>query len=148
VSFDYCRDYDAALVRLRKALLLDPEHFWTHSRIALVLERQGSFEAARVEFEKANQRLRAVQTFAALGRTSDVRNFIQEALTDPDPESQAFHLGAAYAGIGNHAEAMKWLTVAVRRQVYDVIYLATDPRLDPLRSHPDFRSLLTSAGWD
>jgi len=143
----YCADYEEALRHLRRALELDPEHYWSHARIALVLERERAYDAAIAEFDLAHQRVRSVYSRAAAGRAAEARLMINETLGDPGVDLQAFHLAGAYVGIGDHAAALKWLATAVERQVYDVVYMYVDPRLESIRSRPEFQELLRRGGW-
>ena len=117
----------------RRALELDPAHYWTHGRIALVLERQDSWEEALVEFDQAGVPLRSAYTRASTGRVADVRRIIDSSLARPEGEQDAYHLAGAYAGLGQPDEAIRWLTVALRQRADDVVYMKVDPRLDSLR---------------
>ena len=143
----YCRDPDGALPYFQKALELDPGHYWSHFRIGLVHEQRGSYGAALAEIDHVPARLRSAYTLAAAGRTAEARRIVGEQLAAPEREIQAYYLASAYVGLGEHDEALRWLTLAVRNQVYDVIYLDVDPRLDPIRSRPEFQSLLREGGW-
>lgn len=147
VALYFSRDYSGALPHFQKALEIDPEHYWSYGRIALVQERQQSYDAALVSFERVKQPLRAAYVYGMLGRTAEARRILSNALARPEPELQAYHLASGYVGIGEQEEALKWLSVALRRQDYDVVYLAVDPRLDPLRSRREFQQLLRDGGW-
>jgi adenylate cyclase len=56
----------------------------------------------------------------------------------------AYHLGAAYAQLGDSRSAVKWLTVAARTGLPCYPWYARDPMLDPLRGDPAFQRLLSS----
>ena len=99
------------------------------------------------ELDHVPARLRAAYTYAVAGRTDEARRIVRDAVADPQRELQAYHLATAYVGLGDHSEALRWLTLALRSQVYDVIYLEIDPRLDPLRALPEFQSLLHEGEW-
>ena len=147
VTLYYCREYEAALPYFKRALELDAEHYWSNFRIGLVLEQRRSYDAALAEFQRLPGTVRAAYTYALAGRSADARRVVRKALDEADRDLQAYHLGTAYVGLGEHDEALRWLTLAVSNQAYDVIYLDIDPRLDPIRSRPEFQSLLREGGW-
>jgi tetratricopeptide (TPR) repeat protein len=146
VTHYYGRDYDAALRYFRRALELDPEHHWTHGRIALVLERQESYDGALAEFATMAP-VRALYSYSASGRHADTRRIIRETMSRSDHELHAYYIAAGYVALGDHDAALTWLTTALRRQVYDVVYLNVDPRFDALRQRPEFHALLREGGW-
>jgi TolB-like protein/DNA-binding winged helix-turn-helix (wHTH) protein/Flp pilus assembly protein TadD len=148
VALYYCREYDRALPLIRKGLELDPKHIWSHYRIGLILEQRGESDAAIAEFERIGVRVRAAYAYGRAGRTAEARQIIRTTLESPGAESQAYYLAGAYVGLGEHDEALKWLETAVRAQVYDVIFMHADPRLDPLRSLPRYRELARLGGWE
>jgi hypothetical protein len=46
-----------------------------------------------------------------------------------------------YAQWGNAAKALEWLTTAMRLRSPDLVYVKTDPLLDPLRKDPRFQAI-------
>jgi TolB-like protein/DNA-binding winged helix-turn-helix (wHTH) protein/thioredoxin-like negative regulator of GroEL len=148
VALYYCREYDRALPLFQKALQLDPKHIWSHYRIGLILEQRGEYDAAIAEFERIGTRMRAAHAYARAGRTAEARRIIRATLDSPGAENEAYYLAGAHVGLGEYDEAFKWLEIAIRRQLYDVIFMHTDPRLDPLRSLPRYRELVRLGGWE
>jgi hypothetical protein len=55
----------------------------------------------------------------------------------------AYSVGAAYASLGDAAEAKKWLAEAARTGLPCYPWYARDPLLDPLRTDAEFRRFLT-----
>jgi hypothetical protein len=55
----------------------------------------------------------------------------------------AYSLGAAYAQLGNLADARHWLAEAVQTGFPCYPWYAKDPLLDPLRKDPEFRQFMT-----
>lgn len=149
VTLYFSGDYDGALEYFTRALELDPEHRFSHGRMALVYERQGDYENAFTEFDRAGAPIRAAYAYAMAHRPDEARRRIEEVLTraEPAPELEAYFLAAAYVGLEEPDRALEWLKLAVRQRVYDVIYLAVDPRLDSLRARPEFQALLQEGGW-
>jgi tetratricopeptide (TPR) repeat protein len=148
VTLYYCRDFDGALPHFRKALALDPEHYWSHYRIALVLEQQRAYDEAFSEFARVVPAgLASAYAYGVAGRTAEARRIVRKSLAAPERESLSYHLAGAYVGLGQYDKALEWLSVALTHQVYQVVFMRADPRLDPLRSRPEFQALLREGGW-
>jgi hypothetical protein len=60
----------------------------------------------------------------------------------------AYHTAVIHAALGDTAAALEWLERAYDEQSPWIGYVAVDPRLDPLRSHARFQTLLTRARLD
>jgi TolB-like protein/tetratricopeptide (TPR) repeat protein len=150
VTLYYCREYDAALPYLHKALELDPEHHWSHYRIGLVLEQHRSYDQAVAELTASGPPILGAYTYAVSGRPSEARQLMRDALAGSDSvqDVNAYQLGLAYVGLGEPGEALKWLTRVVRRQLFQAPYLNADPRVDGIRSMPEFQALLREGGWE
>ena len=54
----------------------------------------------------------------------------------------AFLVGYVYLGLGQHDEALDWLTTAYDRREGHCTTLKAHPHFDPLRSDPRFQDLL------
>jgi serine/threonine-protein kinase len=54
----------------------------------------------------------------------------------------AYSIGVAYAQMGKHEQALKWLTRAVETGLPCYPWFDKDPLLDPIRAVPDFQKLL------
>ncbi len=52
-----------------------------------------------------------------------------------------------YIGLDNKDEAFAWLEKAFADRISDLVYLQTDPLLDPLRSDPRFQVLVRRMGF-
>jgi TolB-like protein/DNA-binding winged helix-turn-helix (wHTH) protein/Tfp pilus assembly protein PilF len=140
-------EYDAALPHLRRALELDPAHYWTSYRLGLVYERKGMLEEALAAFDRTADPLRGVFALARAGRATEARRIVADAFARPEVEHRAYHLASALTALGEHDQAVHWLSVALDRRVYDVVYLGVDPRFDDLRARADFRALMQRGGW-
>ena len=46
-----------------------------------------------------------------------------------------------YAQWGNRSQALEWLNEAMRLRNQDLVYVKTDPLLDPLRHEPRFQAI-------
>jgi hypothetical protein len=56
-------------------------------------------------------------------------------------DSAAYDYAEIYAQWGNTHEALEWLATAQRMHVPDLVWLKTDPLMDPLRSEPRFQAI-------
>jgi hypothetical protein len=54
----------------------------------------------------------------------------------------AYHVAAIHVALGDTTAALDWLERAFAERSPWIGYLAVDPRLTPLRSHPRFQSLV------
>jgi len=58
----------------------------------------------------------------------------------------AANLASVYIGLGDTAQALRWLEEAVDRRAGYVLYLAADPTYKPLHQSRRFRALLERIG--
>ena len=57
-----------------------------------------------------------------------------------------FEIALIYLALGKRSEALQWLDKAYRERSDMLIYLNADPRLDSVRSDPQFRELAHRVG--
>lgn len=104
-----------------------------------------------VELMSAFEPARVCVTAASLeSRSSDAgwRDRLDGLLRLPDEEcvSRAVSVAAAFAHVGNHDEAFKWLDIAANRRVDTVLFAAVHPGLQPLRNDARFARLRQRIG--
>ena len=58
----------------------------------------------------------------------------------------AYDLAIVHLALGEKEAALHWLERAYERHDWALMVLAVEPRLDPLRSEPRFRALLSRVG--
>jgi tetratricopeptide (TPR) repeat protein len=136
----YARRYPDALAQFRAALELDPAHLWSHARIGQVLEQQGRLEDALREFTIAGRQMPIARLRARLGDAAPAR-----ALLDAGRDGSFEELALLALALGERDRAFRLLEQAIALPSYDVVYLAVDPKLDPLRGDPRFGELLRRA---
>jgi hypothetical protein len=56
-------------------------------------------------------------------------------------DSSAYQYATIYAQWGNRAKALEWLETASKLRDPGLIYVKTDPLLDPLRKEPRFQAI-------
>jgi hypothetical protein len=75
-----------------------------------------------------------------LGQHADAEAMLkklQAAYGDAGPVEYA----TIYAQWGNTAKALELLTTAMRLRSHDLVYVKTEPLLDPLRKEPRFQAI-------
>jgi hypothetical protein len=85
--------------------------------------------------------------YAMAGRRSDAEQVLQ-TLPERANESyvSAFDVAVIYTGLGEKDTAFVWLEKAAAERSTFLAYSKWEPRLDPLRSDPRFKQLLTRIG--
>jgi tetratricopeptide (TPR) repeat protein len=146
-SIDYAaRLYADALPSLRRALELNPEISNAHSLLGYCQMQLGKLKEARAEFEAEPTNFFRLSGLAivdhklgdkaAAGRAMD-------QLVKEMGDASLYQQAQVLAQWGNSDEAVARLERA--RQIGDsgLIYLATDPLLDPIRKHSGFANLIS-----
>jgi len=144
----FARDYDEAAALFTKALELDPGHRWSRDRLVQTHEACDAAAAARAELERLEnmgQRnvLLPLRLEARWGDKVRAKTDIDAATSKGRP---AYAAVWAYAALGDADAAFKFLDHAFTFGHYELVFLATDPRLDSLRNDPRFGERLQRAG--
>jgi TolB-like protein/Flp pilus assembly protein TadD len=145
-SIDYAaRQYKAALAPLRRSLELNPKISNSHALIGFCLTQLGRLKEARAEFAVEPTDFYRFSGLAIVEHKLGNRAAADKALAELVAEmgdAAAYQHAEVLAQWGRADEAIAQLQRA--RQIGDsgLIYLATDPLLDPIRQHPQFVNLL------
>ena len=149
------RDYDLAARRGARTLELEPENEGGHLVLGMALEMAGECERAVEEYRlgvasPAHQ----THTLAALGhalarsgRRDEAMQILERlgALRNTQYVSPCDFV-LVTLGLGDRDEALNWFDRAREEKSGWLIYVATEPRLDPLRDDARFQTLLESIG--
>ncbi len=145
-SIEYsARRYASAIAPLRKALALNPKLINAHGLIGDCLMQMGRLAEAKKEFEaepKPFMRLTGLAiTYWRLGDKAAAQKAFDRLVTEIG-DSALYQQAEVLAQWGRADDSIARLQRA--RQVGDsgLIYLATDPLLDPIRRHQKFTLLL------
>ncbi len=147
-SIDYAaRRYAEALPPLRRALELNPKISNAHAMIGYCLMQTGRLDEARAEFEKEPTAFFRLSGLAIVEHKLGNRAAAEKAMADLVREmgdAALYQQAEVLAQWGRTDESIAKLERA--RQIGDsgLIYLATDPLLDPVRKHPGFAKLLNA----
>jgi eukaryotic-like serine/threonine-protein kinase len=154
----YARDYGGAAVQLRRALELDPTNARAHRVLARVREAEGQFDAGIAEMNLAldlakeadsSWDLQVIRLDALAGRVDEARarhaalqREVKERQIRIDEEQLAF----VHLALDEQETALALLEQAVRERQPRLLWLAVDPRVDPIRSHPRFQAIAKQLG--
>jgi Tfp pilus assembly protein PilF len=145
-SIEYAaRRYENAYAPLRRALQLNPKITNAHGLIAYCLLQQGKLEEAKAEFQAEPVAVFRLSGLAIVEEKLGNRDAAEKAMAALVAEmgDAALYQQAevmAQWGRADDAVARLWKARAVGDS--GLIYLATDPLLDPVRKHPEFIKLL------
>jgi tetratricopeptide (TPR) repeat protein len=150
------RRYTEATDQLREAIAMDPSHYYPHPFLGLVDAETGRFEAAIEELETGMRiasnpqgRAQLAYAYAKAGRWPEAEKVIGDLQADaPGSSAVTYEVATAYAAHGDSEQAIRLLERALEEKSEFVIFLAVDPRLDPLRSDARFMMLLQRLGLD
>ena len=142
--------YDEAIQQIRKALELDPEFGYAHSNLGLALELKGDFPGAIAEFRRAHKLDGDALSLAYLGNLYGKTGNVTEAaniLTELEQLTKTKYVSAyafalVQAGLGNRAEALRWLEKCYADRSQEISYIRVDRLLDPLRDDSGFQNLV------
>jgi tetratricopeptide (TPR) repeat protein len=140
------RRYDEALAAYQDGLSLRPkiDPLWA-SYGALIYYALGDFEKMRTVCEGVGEAVKNFQDCLALayhklGRRADAETALArfKAL---EGNAGAFRDATIYAQWGDTPKALEWLETALQLRDPELIYVKTEPLLDPLRNEPRFQAI-------
>ncbi len=115
----------------------------------------GRFEEALTELRRAaaltgaEDPLKFAILYALWGKKEEAGPFLARALERGRPGYvQPTHLAQAYAALGNHAEAIRWLRKGLAEGAPYMAELKVEPGYDPLRAEPGFQAILRQLRLD
>jgi TolB-like protein len=142
----YARRYDEAIAAYQASIAADPEHsaeaealrglsYYLAGNLSLA---QSSCEA-RPDFFRSRV-CRAV-VYGRLGRHGDAAAVVAE-IKQNGGDAAAYQYAQIYAQWGDRKTALDWLENAMRLRDPGLVYLKTDPLMDPLRNEPRFQAVM------
>lgn len=155
-AFVFARQWDPAIEQLHRAIEIDPNFWFSHCFLGRAYEQKGKLPEAIVEFQRAVELEKDnAETWSGLGHAyalSGNRAEAQKILDHLKEESAhswvaPYNSAVIYAGLGDKSQAFALLDQAYKdRSYYLATYLATDARMDSLRSDPRFGELHRRVG--
>ncbi len=138
------RRYDEAVAAFAEIISLEPDFKGTYGYRGLSFYGLGDLERARASCETKPDYWHSQQCLAViydkLEKHADAEaevSKLKAALGD----SPAYQYATIYAQWGNLPKALEWLETALRLRDSGLVYVKTDPLLDPLRKEPRFQAI-------
>ena len=154
----FARDYDGAVQALQRALTLDPGSARTRAVLGRVYDAQGRTNEAIEETRQAiamaeeagaSWRMQFIRLQAVAGRRDEARAQFAAFNREADRRQLRIapeHLAYFHMSMGDLDAALEYLDRAVQDRDPGVLWLAIDPRVDPLRTDPRFQPLVAKLG--
>jgi tetratricopeptide (TPR) repeat protein len=142
------RQYDEAIGALNEDLALDPEDSEAYGLRGFSYYALNNLESARASCETSAYKTEIsyvtrpclAVVYGKLGRRSDAESIFAK-FRAAGGDGMAYQYAEVYAQWGNAAQALDWLETAARLQDGGLVFLKTDPLLDPLRKEPRFQAI-------
>jgi serine/threonine-protein kinase len=153
-AFFYAKQYDKAIEQFRKTVELDPSFVRAHLYLGWTYEAKGMFSEAVAEYEKARAlddgpviAASLAHVFAVSGKKEEARKLLDQ-LNDLAQRRyvSAYDLALIHTGLEENDRAFEMLEKAYQERSSALSWLKVDPRLNPLRSDPRFKNLLSRVG--
>jgi serine/threonine protein kinase/tetratricopeptide (TPR) repeat protein len=152
----FARQWDPAIEQLHRAIEVDPTFWFSHCFLGRAYEQKGKLPEAIAEFQRALELEEDnAEIWSGLGHAyalSGKRAEAQKVLEHLKAVSvhnwvAPYNIAVIYAGLGEKEQAFAFLDQAYKdRSYYLPTYLATDARIDSLRSDPRFVELRKRIG--
>jgi TolB-like protein/DNA-binding winged helix-turn-helix (wHTH) protein/Tfp pilus assembly protein PilF len=148
------RQYDRAIEQGQKALQLDPNCYTCRTYVALSEVQKGQFREATQEIEPVRFPEAApvdvattVSILALAGETIRAKS-LEKSLQVQITQRYVcpYEVATGYIALGKKDDAFKWLQKSYEAHSICMIWLNSEPRLDPLRSDPRFAALIQQVG--
>jgi TolB-like protein len=139
------RRYEDAVAAFAEVISLEPNYTATYGERGLAYYGLGNLERARASCETKpdfwfSQWCLSV-VYDKLGRHADAEAELAK-LKVYGGNTLAYQYAMIYAQWGNRAKALEWLETALRLRDPGLVYLKTDPLMDPLRKEPRFQAVM------
>ena len=142
--------YDRAIEQSQAAIDLEPDFAPAYSLLAQALTLKGQFaeamEAVKKYVELSNHsgwaRLEMAYTDAAAGKKDEADGIVQDVMADAG-EFSPYDMATICAASHDDPGALRWLEKAIEQHSVDVVWIRVDPRLDNVRSDPQFGQIVS-----
>ena len=141
----YARRYDEAIAAYTASIAVDPEHSAeTYALRGLAYYLAGNLSLAQSSCEARPDYFRSqlcqAVVYDKLGRHADAAAAVAK-MKQTGGDAAAYQYSEIHAQWGERDAALDWLEKAMRLRDPGLIYLKTDPLLDPLRREPRFQAI-------
>ena len=151
----FSRDFSAAIDAYRKTIALDETFGVSHVWLSWSLIQVGRFPEAIAEAQqgvtlsgvKGDALAAQAYVHAAAGDTGRAEALLGDLLAASRQRFvQPYFIAMTYAALGRPDDALLWLRKALEVRAHYLVLLKVDPRLDPLRSRPEFTAIAEQVG--
>jgi len=136
--------YHEAALAYEETISLFPDRQEGYLGRGFVYYIMGNFTEARVSCEARTENdgstICLAMVYQRLGRHTDSEGMLSK-LSARYGDAAAYQYAVIYAQWGNTSQALGWLETALRLRDSGLVYLKTDPLLDPLRNEPRFQAI-------
>jgi len=149
------REYDRAIAESRRALELHPDFAFAQAWLGMSLLMKGQVREAIPALERARMLDDNVTTthFLAMAQAAAGNKQAAEALVSGLEAAAstrytcAYEVAAVHLQLGHTEKAMEWLRRGVAEQCDCLVWLTTEPWVDPLRVDPRYADLVKRVGF-
>jgi TolB-like protein/tRNA A-37 threonylcarbamoyl transferase component Bud32/lipoprotein NlpI len=151
----YARRWDSAIAHHRSTIELDPSFMLGHLWLGHALVQAGEPDEATTEYATAIQLSgRSAIAVAGLARacaSAGRRRESDRLVAELDELARQrfvpqYDIAAVYAASGDPDAAFPRLSRALEEREHELVFLAVDPVMDPLRTDPRFASIAARVG--
>jgi TolB-like protein len=140
----FARRDQEAVAAFEQVISLDPKYKEAYGLRGLSQYLLGNFNGARLSCAAKPDYWASYWCLAVtnekLGLHADAESMLKK-LQGAYGDAGSVGYAAIYAQWGNTAKALEWLTTAMRLRNPDLVYVKTEPLLDPLRREPRFQEI-------
>jgi len=149
--------FSQALAPLTKCIELDPPDFWVaHLNLSKVHAAMENYPEALAEARRAEAFCDGGSTeplslighaLAVLGRRAEAEVILEELFARAVKRYvPPYNIALIYQGLEEHELALEWLERAYRDRDVHMVFLNVEPKWEPLRSNPQFMTVLERCG--
>ena len=139
------RSYQEAVAASAEVISLEPDYKTTYGERGLAYYGLGDLERARASCETKPDYWHSQQCLAViydkLGRHANAEAELAK-LKAAQGDTDAYQYATIYAQWGDLPKALEWLETALRLRDPGLVYLKTDPLLNPLRQEARFKAIV------
>lgn len=149
------REPEQALIHAEKTRELDLSNLWPSFFAGLAYEQNGMYAEAVAEFQKSLElseeagfvKAALAHALGLSGETSRARSHLLELESLRGKKYvPAYDMSIACLGLDEREQSFAWLQKAVEERSGWLAYVAVEPRLDELRTEPEFAELIKKIG--
>lgn len=138
-----------------RAAMIEDAFFWPHMILGWAFLQQGNTKDAVARMRRADSlaggmpftRAALGHALSVAGQQSEARSILSQLhATATKRYVSPYDVATIHAGLGERAEALRWLRKAQAEHASFILHAGWDPRLDPLRDDPGFGTMLAELG--